>query len=268
MRSALFVFVACLVTLVAVAPSAQAPSAVFDSYRKTVEPVFLKSRDLLNGPCFVCHAKITSRLKLQPLQPGATGWTEAQSRRNLEAVMKLITPGNPQQSRLLLQPLASDAGGTPAHPGGKIWKSQEDPEWQALAAWVKSVAPAPAARAGALDFEVFRTRVQPVFLDKKDGHARCYVCHSQGTGFRLQALSADAAAWNDEQSRKNFEAVQRLVVPGDPASSRLLMMPLATEAGGDPFHPGGKRWRSQQDPEWQALAAWVRDAAPEPQKNR
>jgi hypothetical protein len=35
------------------------------------------------------------------------------------------------------------------------------------------------------------------------------------------------------------------------------MMPLATEAGGDPFHPGGKHWRSQNDSEWKRLADWV-----------
>ena len=89
-------------------------------------------------------------------------------------------------------------------------------------------------------------------------NARCYVCHSQGTPFRLQPLSPNAATWNEEESRKNFEAVRRLVVPGQPTASRLLMMPLASSAGGDPFHPGGKRWESQQDAEWQMLAAWVR----------
>jgi hypothetical protein len=56
----------------------------------------------------------------------------------------------------------------------------------------------------------------------------------------------------------NFEATRRVVVPGDPANSRLLMMPLAAEAGGDPFHPGGKHWRAQSDPEWRRLADWVR----------
>jgi hypothetical protein len=35
-------------------------------------------------------------------------------------------------------------------------------------------------------------------------------------------------------------------------------MPLAHEAGGNSFHPGGKHWESQSDPEWQSLAEWVR----------
>ena len=109
-----------------------------------------------------------------------------------------------------------------------------------------------------LDFEAFKTRVQPVFLAKRKGLARCYVCHSQGTTFRLQPLSPGSTSWTDDESRKNFAAVRRLVVPGDPNASRLLMMPLAADAGGVAFHPGGKHWTSQDDPEWKTLAAWIR----------
>jgi hypothetical protein len=109
-----------------------------------------------------------------------------------------------------------------------------------------------------LDFEFFRTRVQPIFLKKRKGLARCYVCHSQGTAFRLQHLSAGSASWNETESRRNFEATLPFVVPGNTLASRLLTMPLAAEAGGVAFHPGGKHWSSQDDPEWQTLAAWLR----------
>jgi hypothetical protein len=119
-------------------------------------------------------------------------------------------------------------------------------------------APPASGVASSLDFQFFKTRVQPIFLAKRPGHARCYVCHSTGTAFRLQRLSPSATTWNDEQSRRNFEAAQREVVLGDPQASHLLMHPLATEAGGDPFHGGGKHWDSQKDPEWQAMADWVR----------
>jgi len=110
----------------------------------------------------------------------------------------------------------------------------------------------------ALDFEFFRARVQPVFLKKRKGLARCYVCHSQGTAFRLQPLSPGSPSWNESESRRNFEATLPFVVPGNPLASRLLTMPLAAEAGGVAFHPGGKHWASQDDPEWQTLAAWLR----------
>jgi hypothetical protein len=124
------------------------------------------------------------------------------------------------------------------------------------AAWISPANPQSKA-APALDFEFFKARVQPLFLTKRPGHARCYVCHSTGTTFRLERLSPGATTWNDEQSRRNFESVKRLVVPGDWQASRLLTHPLAPEAGGDPFHSGGKHWDSQSNPEWQVLAEWV-----------
>jgi len=114
------------------------------------------------------------------------------------------------------------------------------------------------AQSGSLDFDFFKTRVQPIFLLKRPGHARCYVCHSTATTFRLERLSTGATTWNEEQSRRNFDSVRRLVVPGDPKASRLLTHPLAPEAGGDEFHSGGKHWDSQSDPEYKTLADWVR----------
>jgi len=107
-----------------------------------------------------------------------------------------------------------------------------------------------------LDFEFFKTRVQPIFLAKRPGHARCIACHGSGTPLRLQPPSPESAIWSDEESRKNFEAVRRVVVPGN-VNSRLLIHPLAEKAGGDFYHSGGKHWSSQSEPEWQTLRAWV-----------
>ena len=126
---------------------------------------------------------------------------------------------------------------------------------------VAAQTPAPAATASTLDYAVYKDRVQPLFLNKKAGLARCYVCHSQGTPFRLQLLSPGSATWSDEESQKNFAAIQRLVSPGHPENSRLLLMPLAHEAGGTEFHPGGKRWASKDDPEWKEVAQWIRSAS-------
>jgi hypothetical protein len=72
----------------------------------------------------------------------------------------------------------------------------------------------------------------------------------------LQPLSPGSTTWNEEESRKNFEAVSRAVVPGN-LKSPLLIHPLAEEAGGDFFHSGGKHFNSQSDSEWLTLKAWV-----------
>src|SRR5947209_15722163 len=116
---------------------------------------------------------------------------------------------------------------------------------------------ATSSSASALDFEFFRTRVQPIFLAKRDGHTRCVSCHSKGTPMRLQALSPGASTWNEEQSRKNFQVVVTRVVPYNLLQSRLLLQPLVSEGGGTFYHSGGKHWNSFLDSEWQTLANWV-----------
>ena len=118
---------------------------------------------------------------------------------------------------------------------------------------------APMTAPAQLDFEFFKTQVQPIFLAKRPGHARCVACHITSTPLRLQPLSTGSGAWDEEQSRKNFDVIRQRVIPGD-LHSMLLIHPLATEAGGDAFHAGGKHWDSQNVPEWQTLAAWVRGA--------
>jgi hypothetical protein len=112
------------------------------------------------------------------------------------------------------------------------------------------------AQQPSLDYETFKAKVQPIFLTKRPGHARCISCHASGTPLRLQPLGPGRTDWTDDESRKNFEAVRRVVVPGS-AKSMLLVHPLAENAGGDFFHSGGKHWNSQDDPEWQILKAWV-----------
>ena len=119
---------------------------------------------------------------------------------------------------------------------------------------------AAAQDAPAPDFGYFRARVEPIFLAKRKGLARCYVCHSQGTPYRLQPLQPGKTTWTEQESRLNYEATLRLVTAGSPLESRLVLMPLAAEAGGIAFHPGGKHWESRDDAEIQVIAAWIRGA--------
>ena len=117
----------------------------------------------------------------------------------------------------------------------------------------------PAARAQSLDYEVFKSQVEPIFLKKRGDHVRCVVCHSErsNNAFRLQKLPKGAAFWTEEQSRRNFEVVSRLVVPGDPGKSLLLHHPLAPEAGGSAYHTGGRQFADRNDPDWKTIARWA-----------
>jgi hypothetical protein len=113
------------------------------------------------------------------------------------------------------------------------------------------------AIAQTLDYEVFKTTVEPVFAKKRPGHARCVACHSAANNaFKLQPL-AEGATWTEEQSRRNFESVSKLVSKTNPKASLILMHPLAHEAGGDEFHSGGRQFLSKDDPDWKAIAAWI-----------
>ena len=121
----------------------------------------------------------------------------------------------------------------------------------------------PGAHAPQLDYEFFKTRVEPIFLkSRSEDHARCYVCHQVmrhgGGPLSLDMLPPGASFWTEEQSRRNFEVVSKLVVPGDPSLSLFLRMPLAPEAGGlADTHQGGRQFASEDDPDWQNMKAWV-----------
>jgi hypothetical protein len=121
---------------------------------------------------------------------------------------------------------------------------------------VSQTTPSPAASAS-LDYEFFKTKVQAVFLARREGHARCVVCHTfNNAPFKLVPLSPGSTTWNEQQSRMNFELVKRVAMPGF-LESKLIKHPLAEEAGGDYHHGGGQQFLSQQDPHWLTLKAFV-----------
>ena len=75
-----------------------------------------------------------------------------------------------------------------------------------------------------LDYEYFKTKVQPIFFAKRPGHARCVSCHASGTPLRLQPLAKGSTTWSEEDSRKNFDAVKRFV-----ARSSYRVVPVDDE---------------------------------------
>ena len=128
--------------------------------------------------------------------------------------------------------------------------------WVSLTVTLPGQQPAaPPSGGPALSFDFFKTEVQPIFLKKRPEHARCIACHGQGTPLRLQPLQPGRTSWTDEESQKNFQAVQRVATGG--LKSRLLVHPLTEAAGGDFYHSGGKHFSSQNDPEWLTLKAFV-----------
>jgi YVTN family beta-propeller protein len=251
-------------------PAAQESSPLnFETYRSRIEPIFLKKRQG-DVRCVDCHSVMKTRLHLQPLVAGNSSWSEEQSRLNFEAVSSLVTPGEPMKSKLLLHPLAPEAGGDPAHTGGKFWASRNDAEWQVIADWVgnggAATANSPARTASAAEaqsFQGYKEIVEPIFLKQRGELARCYSCHSDGNKIlKLERLKPGSSGWSEEQSQHNFQAVLQVVVPGEPSSSRLLMHPLSPEQGGEAFHSGGRQFATVNDPDWMAIAQWIKTLKP------
>src|SRR5438876_1159050 len=116
-----------------------------------------------------------------------------------------------------------------------------------------------------LDFETYRTRIEPIFLKTREGGVRCYDCHSAlPTRLRLERLSDGSSSWTEQQSRRNFSVVSKLVTPADPLKSRLLLHQLGPEACGDPFQSRCRQFDSQNDHDWLVIAACVRAGAVDP----
>jgi hypothetical protein len=113
-----------------------------------------------------------------------------------------------------------------------------------------------------LDYDYFKAKVQPIFLTKRPTHARCVMCHEDANNMlKLEKLPEGQAAWTEEQTRKNFETVSKIVqAADDPLKSKILIHPLAPEAGGDAFHNGGRQFANKNDPNWKIIAAWVKGA--------
>ena len=143
------------------APTSSAPRpADVDSFRKTIEPIFMRDRGgTMPGyaACVMCHTWQTSlRFDLETPATDA-GWTANQSRQNFEMITQLVNTKTPENSYLLLKPLEPKSGGL-GHTGGTYWSSRDDPEYQTVLKWIRSLpadryVQAPAPR---VDFEFFR----------------------------------------------------------------------------------------------------------------
>ena len=150
-----------------------AASADFETYRARIEPIFLKERDGPTGraSCAGCHSGIATRLKLQP--PAVRdAWTGEQSRQNFAAASQLIVAGDPAKSRLLRAPARAVGGRRPEPHRRQVLEDRRTirngRRWPRGSRSRDARCGAAAAAARPLDFEFFKTRVQPMFMAKRD----------------------------------------------------------------------------------------------------
>ena len=106
-----------LVLVSGVVLSAQSPAAGqleldYLYFKERVQPIFAGA-SAGQERCVTCHT--SEAPLLEKLSPGATTWTNDQSRRHFEVWKELVVPGQPMDSPLLTQPLAPGAGGSGGH---------------------------------------------------------------------------------------------------------------------------------------------------------
>ncbi|MDH4037234.1 MAG: hypothetical protein OEX18_08095 [Candidatus Krumholzibacteria bacterium] len=99
-----------------------------------------------------------------------------------------------------------------------------------------------------LDFAVFESQVDPVFTARGCDDLSCHGGGIRGT-FELSPFDDKDVAFDFAQSRLQVNGA-------DPAASPLLVKPLAEGAGGA-AHGGGNAFSSTDDPDYQALLAWI-----------
>ena len=194
--------------------------------------------------CVMCHTWQTSlRFDLETPATDA-GWTAEQSQLNFQMITQLVNTKSPENSWLLLKPLEPKAGGL-GHTGGTYWTSRDDPEFQTVLKWIRSLpadryvqAPQPA-----VDFEFFRACVQNVFATPREGHIRCSNCHGGGA----HRLRSSPGRGSDHMERGRGTAG----VPGD------LPSHCRGEPGEEPLpaEAAASRWRRVVRAQWsEALA--------------
>jgi hypothetical protein len=124
--------------------------------------------------------------------------------------------------------------------------------------------------AGKLDYEFYKAKVQPIFTEKRSGHAPCVMCHADANNMlHLEKIPEGQATWTEEQTRKNFDTVAKMVeAVDDPLTAKLLVHALAPEGGGDAFHSGGRQFASKSDPNWKIIAEWAQGGTLAPAKKK
>ena len=277
-------FILIVAALLAPQPASQQPasparsSASLDyaAFKDRVQPILTTARKG-NARCTACHSRGGGNSYLEELSPGSTTYNEEQSRRNFERVVRLVVPGEPLKSPLLVNPLAEEAGGSHWHGGGKHWHSQNDPEWQTLAAWVRATSAAARRAAATLPPRQPRHRVascrgaepeprglqDPRAADPHEPAQGQRPLHRLSFARRRQQLSGGAVAGEHDLQRGADAPQLRARRSGwSCPESRSRARCSSTRWPRRPAEATGtaaaNTGSSQNDPEWQTLAAWVR----------
>lgn len=122
---------------------------------------------------------------------------------------------------------------------------------------------------GIPDLDFFREKVNPYFYkEAADAHS-CYDCHQNHNILRIASKPLGASELPEDLVIQNLNSALKVVNLGDPEQSLILRKPRSPQGQGSAnaesptglTHVGGPRWPSSADAGYQAVLAWIRDAA-------
>ena len=146
-------------------------------------------------------------------------------------ITQLVNTRTPENSYLLLKPLEPKAGGL-GHTGGTYWSSRDDPEYQTVLKWIRSLpadryVPAPAPRGGLRVLPLVRAeRLRDSARRTSSGAA---TATAAGRWASPRSPARAAATWNEKEARQAFRVIARLIVAGE---SRAEPVPAEAAAPG------------------------------------
>lgn len=189
------------------------PDADYAEFVAQVQPV-------LRSTCAggICHGRRAADLYL------SCGDTPEELHWNHWVAMQFVSEST-SISELLRRPLAKDRGGT-FHEGGTVLPSTDDPRYQALFHWARSLTPtqvAPVIPSGyaAEGLRFFANRVQPVLVRKG---CMFLNCHSPSMFHDLRLRGGSGGHFGRLATIRNYEIARALLAVDaeNPNESRLI----------------------------------------------
>jgi len=235
----------------------------FNYFTAFVQPLFVKKYG--NAACVDCHTpQANASGSFRVLAPhGDSRYSLEQARTNFVSVLAVVDRKNPDDSKLLRNPLdprapEGDLKGM-IHDGGVFWADRYDPDFQVIQAWLHG-AKLDVPPEKQLDFAYFVQHVEPIFSTPGPDGFACINCHSTHAILHLESPETRDGKFSIEQLENNYQSAHRVVDEMAPGSSFIVRKPTSPREGesGGLSHAGGVRWPDKKE-SWQfrTLLAWI-----------
>jgi hypothetical protein len=124
-----------------------------------------------------------------------------------------------------------------------------------------SVDPGVEDNAGGLNYDSFKTTIQPILDQQGCSNTGCHYRDKNnpsngGPGGSLRIFNCVTDPCSEDQFQANYDSASGMSDLANPANSKLLLKPLAVSAGGIQ-HLGGDIFSTASDTDYLAILSWI-----------